>query len=622
MGSKAAAILTFSLGALVPRSAAAQDTIQVSFTTERWDQQGLLCFYDRDLSNGLDQQNRNVVVAWLEDATTGKFVRTLHRRGQTYIYNLEIWAVASGMAMDAVSQASERCYSGETCGSGSNRVTAPARIDTGSVDISDLPDGTYNLRLEMSSCEVADAFRGGGAAFDTPNATFPFTKGRTNQVDTQLGNAFPFGDVRVDYRAATNNVPPGVWAGPRPLDHALRHDGQRSASTGVANDDSGVPPTISWTQVSVEPAGGTAIFAAPTMEVTDVDFTTSGIYTLRMTATDAQGASQSDDVVVQVNVTVLEPNADAEVYSGNGNRTLGVLVQNPPASYTAGAWVYMWGPNNVAPCNANNSNRSRGYFRFDTTTIGGTIDLARLRLPIAGQHRDTAKWHDFYLLADADDDWVTNPDDEIAVNWNNQPVTGGNEANLAGQIVGSYRHRLDFNTWAEMDLDLATIAGLDFNGQWTIFGSPRQRCNGMGIAARENAVRPQLLIVEHWQAGTNAPPVANAGSDQMLVDMDGDGLASVTLDGTGSTDDVAVITYTWVSGGQTIGTTAAPTLDLPAGSPHDRPDGDGRCGRQLDRLADRHRRRPLPPERNAGQRPSRSTATWRATATTTSSCTP
>jgi len=62
-------------------------------------------------------------------------------------------------------------------------------------------------------------------------------------------------------------------------------------------------------------------------------------------------------------------------------------------------------------------------------------------------------------------------------------------------------------------------------------------------------------------------PVANAGSDQTVVDSDENGTESVTLDGTGSSDDTGIVSYDWKEGGATIATGVLPSVDLTVG-PH------------------------------------------------------
>jgi outer membrane autotransporter protein len=63
-----------------------------------------------------------------------------------------------------------------------------------------------------------------------------------------------------------------------------------------------------------------------------------------------------------------------------------------------------------------------------------------------------------------------------------------------------------------------------------------------------------------------ASPIANAGADQSLSDTDGDGSASVTLDGSASTDsDGSIVSYQWLEGSDEIATGATPTAVLSVG---------------------------------------------------------
>jgi thermitase len=65
----------------------------------------------------------------------------------------------------------------------------------------------------------------------------------------------------------------------------------------------------------------------------------------------------------------------------------------------------------------------------------------------------------------------------------------------------------------------------------------------------------------------NAAPIANAGSDQTVVDLDGNGAQGVTLDGTASTDpDGTIVSFEWKEGGSIIATGAAPTVSLGIGT--------------------------------------------------------
>jgi hypothetical protein len=66
---------------------------------------------------------------------------------------------------------------------------------------------------------------------------------------------------------------------------------------------------------------------------------------------------------------------------------------------------------------------------------------------------------------------------------------------------------------------------------------------------------------------TNLPPVANAGSDQTIIDSDGDNVELVSLDASGSSDaDGSVVAYEWREGSTVLTVIAAPQIWLPVGT--------------------------------------------------------
>jgi subtilisin family serine protease len=64
----------------------------------------------------------------------------------------------------------------------------------------------------------------------------------------------------------------------------------------------------------------------------------------------------------------------------------------------------------------------------------------------------------------------------------------------------------------------------------------------------------------------NQAPVADAGPDQIVTDSDGTGSESVTLNGSGSADDVGIESYVWSESGTTIATGVNPTVSLSVGT--------------------------------------------------------
>ena len=64
----------------------------------------------------------------------------------------------------------------------------------------------------------------------------------------------------------------------------------------------------------------------------------------------------------------------------------------------------------------------------------------------------------------------------------------------------------------------------------------------------------------------NKAPIADAGANQLVTDADKNGVETVTLDGTGSSDaDGTIASYEWKEGETVLGSTATITIDFAQG---------------------------------------------------------
>ncbi len=67
--------------------------------------------------------------------------------------------------------------------------------------------------------------------------------------------------------------------------------------------------------------------------------------------------------------------------------------------------------------------------------------------------------------------------------------------------------------------------------------------------------------------GGNYRPLADAGSDQTVTDLDGDGLETVTLDGSASSDpEGQIVDWEWAEGGNVLGNGETLVTELPVGN--------------------------------------------------------
>ncbi|KXX66492.1 PKD domain-containing protein [Flammeovirga sp. SJP92] len=86
------------------------------------------------------------------------------------------------------------------------------------------------------------------------------------------------------------------------------------------------------------------------------------------------------------------------------------------------------------------------------------------------------------------------------------------------------------------------------------------------VTDNDGATASDQMTVTVNKAG-NSLPIANAGNDQTVYDTNGNGYATVTLDGSNSSDaDGTIDSYTWIDAGVIIGEGPQITVDLPLGT--------------------------------------------------------
>jgi hypothetical protein len=96
--------------------------------------------------------------------------------------------------------------------------------------------------------------------------------------------------------------------------------------------------------------------------------------------------------------------------------------------------------------------------------------------------------------------------------------------------------------------------------------------NGTITIANNDPDVPSLVVnVTGVVVSANQPPVANAGPDQTVTDIDKNGSQLITLNGSASTDpqgNGTIIEYRWTETGTILATGASPTANvtLPVGS--------------------------------------------------------
>lgn len=122
-------------------------------------------------------------------------------------------------------------------------------------------------------------------------------------------------------------------------------------------------------------------------------------------------------------------------------------------------------------------------------------------------------------------------------------------------------------------------AQIEINGDAKIHGSfnlqaqesfPESPDNGDVVLLTDETIH--IYLAGEWRKmllsvpESNEKPVANAGVDIVVSDSDGTGEETVLLDGSASTDDGQIVSYSWLMDGDEIATGDTPSYNFPNGT--------------------------------------------------------
>ncbi len=316
----------------------------------------------------------------------------------------------------------------------------------------------------------------------------------------------------------------------------------------LSSDPGGAVATYLWTQVG---GPATVTIAAPTNVATYINnVTVAGIYTIRLTVTDNQGLTHTDDVQITVNpapsplpVANAGPNqvitSPTNFVALSGSASTGIILQYNWQQISGPAPSTIAFPNAV---NTNVTNLVVGVYVFRltvTNSSGSSTDDVTITVlaaanvpPIADAGGNTS---------------VTLPTNSVA-------ASGSGSSDPDGTIV-SYQWTFvsgpAITTFTAANSVNTTVNNLVNPGTYVVM---------LTVTDNSGATDTDLktIIVN---AAVNASPVAiiTITSGTQVMDLP---INTITLSGITSTDDVAIVSYAW---SQTSGPSAA-TIATPAGT--------------------------------------------------------
>gem|GEM_PF-2609465 len=354
------------------------------------------------------------------------------------------------------------------------------------------------------------------------------------------------------------NAPPVADAGPDQSVVQTAANGATVTLDGSASTDASStnPPDLDDDIASYEWKEGSTVLGSG--ETLDVLFTV-GEHTVTLTATDSQGATDTDTVVITI--TNAPPIADAGA------------DQSVVQTAANGATVTLDGSGSTDASSTNPpdlDNDIASYEWKEASTVlgsGETLDV----LFAVGEHTIT--------LTVTDSQGATDTDTVVITITNAPPIAdAGADQSVVQTAANGATVTLDGSASTDAssgnppDLD-DDIASYEWKEGSTVLGSGEtlntlfavgEHTVTLTVTDSQGATDTDTVVV----TVTNAPPIADAGADQSVVQTAANG-ATVTLDGTASTDasstnppdlDDDIASYEWKEGSTVLG--SGETLDV------------------------------------------------------------
>ena len=386
------------------------------------------------------------------------------------------------------------------------KVSGPSVTISGSstakLALSNLVEGTYTFSLTVRDNEGATA---------------------TDRVDIVV-------------HPAEVNESPVANAGP---DRTVNLPLSSTIITGTGSDADGTITSYRWEKVS----GPTATLANPATASLTVSNLLAGVYVFRLTVTDDDGATGSDEI----RVTVIEAN------------------QTPVAS--AGTDITLTLPTNSTNLNGTGTDPDGAIVKYEWTQVSGpsTITIANAAAATSSVVNLITGTYVFRLTVTDDDDATASDEVRVLVNpaeVNRPPIADAGEDQTIHLPTNSTTLR---GSASDEDGTIVSYQWVKTSGPATTLSN--QNTANLGLSNLQTGVYKFELRVTDDDGATdsdvvnvivleaNQTPTASAGSDINIILPTN----STTLTGSGFDPDGTVVSYQWVQvSGPATATIASP----------------------------------------------------------------
>jgi probable HAF family extracellular repeat protein len=327
--------------------------------------------------------------------------------------------------------------------------------------------------------------------------------------------------VSITVRAV--NDPPTANAGPDQTVTDADNNGVETVTLdgSSSSDPDGTIVNYVWTEGGTQIATGVKPAVALAI----------GTHTLTLTVTDDQGATGSDTVVITVQAGGAE--VDHTDPPGSGIITARAEIHAGESKEKAFDNLYAPGQQNV--------NWSKW---LDNAGVPTAAAPSWIQFEFGGGKSHVVNK---YTIVSANDDYGRDPKDWRLLGWDGSAWT-----TLDARTGEQFGGRLERRVFAFSNSKAYRACRLEITA------------NDGGVSMTQLA---EIELIGPPDGGANQPPIANAGPDQTVTDADNNGIETVTLDGSASTDpDGTIQSYVWKEGATQLATGMKPSVTLAVGA--------------------------------------------------------